>query len=162
MLTEKLIYTVVILGIQEAADHFNRQHGGSGTVWCHNLDIMVEATGESLPCQVCTDYAALTEFGPNDRIKIQAGKHTKGRTSVKFIEKMPPLQKPVSSKAPVYVVPTDVQDFVQRNPVVSGTAMDRALYNACHLYQMQGRVEISKVIEAAKEFHALLVEYTPQ
>lgn len=150
------MYNVTVVGIQEAADNFQRQHGGTGTVWCHNLDLVVEVTGEQVPCQMCTDFPKVSEFEPNQRIKIQAGKLTKGRTSVKFIEKLPPLRKGTSAPA------NDPPVFEGRNPVVAGTAMDRALYNACHLYQMQGTVDLDKIEAAAIRFYQLLVDHTPQ
>lgn len=163
MLSENITYVATVLGIQEAADNFPRKHGGAGTVYCHNLELLIEATGDTEQCQMCTDFAQVKEFEANDIIKVRAGKFTKGVTSVKFVEKMPRVQRtplrPAFQPAPP---PLHQDELPFRNPVVNGTAMDRALYNACHLYQMQGNVDLDKVEAAAVRFYNLLIQYNPQ
>jgi hypothetical protein len=172
MLNENMTYVGSVVGMKEAASNFKPSHmPGIDTMWCHEVNILFEVTGEVLNCQYCSEYPKVTEFTINDIIKVRATKFTKGLQSVKFIEKMArktlavtpePVKKAegfgnydsVSNPSAPWEVPPS------RNPVVSGTAADRALYNACHFHQMQGNVDSEKVLETAEKFLTFLIDHS--
>jgi hypothetical protein len=170
MLNENMTYVGAVVGMKEGASNFKPSHmPGIDTMWCHEVNILFEVTGEVLPCQYCSEHPKVTEFGINDIIKVRATKFTKGLQSVKFIEKMA-RARPIRAAEPVKEKETfgGYEDRVSnpsapwevtpsKNPVVSGTAADRALYNACHFHQMQGGITAATVLETAEEFYYFLL-----
>lgn len=159
MLTEKLTYQGSVIGIHEAADSFDRKHGGTGKMYCHLIQIGVHAlSDEVLTMQMCTERPTVTEFQINDDIKFQTTKFTSGTWSFKFIEKV--VGKPRLTKQPVYE-PAPFHDVV-RNPVVGGTAIDRAASSAAHFLQMQGNATDERLLNLTKKLYDLFIQHSPQ
>lgn len=161
-----MTYVGTVMSMQEGVDNFPKSAAnGGGTMWCHSINIALQAfNGDVAICQMCVEQAKVTQFEINDEIKFQVNKFTKDVYSIKFVERLAKKAVRQQSSAPERSgsnMWTDTQGRV-RNPVVSGTAIERASANAAHVLQMQGNVDLDKFIAFTKGLYNLYMEYSPE
>lgn len=147
-------YVGQVLNIQECVDQFTKSVGGLS--YCHSVRILLDALTEHVDVQVCTDDRIIHQFKINDHIKFTAAKFGKGKWTIHFNDR-------VQRKAPASLVS---EEFVTgevpwvgtANPVIKGTAIECASYNAAHFLQMRGNATNAELVDLTKQLYNLYID----
>lgn len=165
-------YSGTVVSLEEAADSFVKRNGQGGKSFCHYMKVIIQGFEEVGPveAQICTDRPTLDVFGPNDDIKFEFTSLSKGRYTMNFRQLFKTSdQKEKEKKRAIWKDPVPKEEQQPIDPpqgerkfpaIVSGTIVDRALYNSVIHHQYR-TATIEDVIAGAKAFMKLYEEVLP-
>lgn len=143
-------YNVVVQSIQESFDSYHSKGGNGPLKYCHLCTLLLADGVTSVQAQICTDNAKLPEFSIHDKIRVQFINHVPSKTPPYTIKFYNVVDRGYANKRPTSGATSD-------NPMVSGTARDRALAHSVHLWQMKSCTDV-EVIKSADLFYEYLTQ----
>lgn len=165
ILKEGVTYLFGINEIFPNSDSFPKSKTGE-KMYCHFINANCLTFGNLIVAgQICAESSSFHQFRAGDTVKMKVTKYNEIKEMYTFqfvsLHNVIAIDTPPAggvSTPSGQRVASPVGGIGHYNPNVAGTASERALGHAVHLFQMQGRVEIGAVLDAAKKFRSFILE----
>lgn len=149
------VVRIAVISVNEKFDSYQKKNT-TLTMWCHFFVGINMETNEPHNFQICTDNDKLLYFEIDDIVNVRVKQYneTKNNYTAQFVEMLEKEGWKNRRKQTTQVAQqkaAQTKEAQMGNPVVAGTAADRALYAAAHLHHMRNS-KMEDVMESAEIF----------